>query len=167
MHKGKPSGKVRQTLRNGGGGATAGELLRIASGRSKDRRPNEDKGQPQTEPGNAAQIRASEIDHRRLKAPPPPLRNYPIPNRHLEAAERSRTASALTKDIRAIQTWAASAPAGLPYFETNLSSAPQGRPAIGTISGLLRSARNDGIGAPPTRSQRSACQLSPRTLRSQ
>ena len=56
---------MRQTLRSGGGEAAAGELPRIASGRSTHRRPYEDAEQPRTKLGHAEQTRALELDHRR------------------------------------------------------------------------------------------------------
>src|SRR5260370_26941063 len=76
---------MRQTLRSGGGEAAAGELPRIASGRSKHRRPYEDAEQPRTKFGHAEQTRASELDHRRptgLAPTPAQSSNFITPSIH-------------------------------------------------------------------------------------
>ncbi len=54
-----------------------GELQLTLCGRSDDRRPREDQGQPQTNIRICGQTRASEVDHRRLKASLPPLHDHP------------------------------------------------------------------------------------------
>jgi hypothetical protein len=96
--------KVRQILRNGGGGATAGELLRIAvAGPTIDARTK-----TRESPRRNPEMRIKPA-HQRLITDVSRLRPHRCAIiittiRSPQLTESSRSACALTKDIRAIQT---------------------------------------------------------------
>src|SRR5580700_11681440 len=95
--------KVRQILRNGGGGATAGELLRIAvAGPTIDARTK-----TRESPRRNPEMRIKPA-HQRLITDVSRLRPHRCAIiittiRSPQLTESSRSACALTKDIRAIQ----------------------------------------------------------------
>ena len=70
----------RQISCNGGGGATAGEFPIVALRPIARSTPVRRQGQPQTNIRTCGQTRESEHDHRRLKAPPPPLHDHRFDN---------------------------------------------------------------------------------------
>jgi len=98
---GQRSGESRNRA-TAGAGPRQGELQLSLWGRSQDRRPREDHGQPQTNIRICGQTRESELDHRRLKASLPPLHDHP-PRRSptkIVGRKRARVLS-LDKGLRA------------------------------------------------------------------